>query len=217
MRTYEDLVKQALYNTKDPNGVHLPKELISNARCDQLVLDTTNPIVYKNFLPKGYIAENCGQFATVCRVSDTMPLLAKYATHSIIGASPVKYDGRQWVTYLYAPNKKGKIVQVRHPIAHQCCPLVGARAVEEDDQALEGCEHWVWQKDTDNRYPTEDKGGYVLMCGLCDVSHMQKDVDAAGYESLHRQFNPNVHDWKSPREYMTDLKWIYTRSLHQRV
>ena len=206
------LVQDALDNTKDPSGYKLPPELISNEKSDQLLLVSENPIVPKTYLPKGKIAAICGQFATVCRVDDTVQLNPKGTLFAKIGSSPHRNDGRRWVTYFYPKDKNGVHWTKKRPLSGRCDYVAGARGNEADDKSNEGCECLIWYPDENkDSSPIEDKGCFALWCAACERNHSEKEVHQAGNASLHHDFRPSQHDWKSVQEFSSDLKWLQTR------
>ena len=169
-------------------------------------------MVHKTFLPKGAIASKCGQFATVCRVGDTIPLMPKHAEYAKVGKSPFLNDGRRWVTYFIAKDKEGVRPTEKRPLSERCDCIAGAIGNEADDQSNECCELLQWHHDTDNKHPLEDKGGFGLWCGACERYHTAKDVRDAGIQPLHKDFRAHQHEWKSVNEYMSDIRWLHQRT-----
>ena len=86
----------------------IPDELIIIDMQEQIRLITVNHIESKAFLPRNHIAERCGQFATVCRVSDTLPPMPRDAVCAKLGESPHPHDGRKWVEFQYKQPEKGE-------------------------------------------------------------------------------------------------------------
>ena len=163
------------------------------------------------------IAAKCDQIATVCRVGDAVPLMPKYALFAKVGKSPHKNDGRRWVTYFYEKDKDGVRPTDQRPLSERCDYIAGARGNEADDPCNEGCECLRWHPDTKkDSHPMEDKGGYALWCGVCEKYHTEKDVKDVGTQSLHIDFRPSQHDWKSVKEFATDIRWIRHRIKNMR-